>query len=77
MITKQLLIYRSLNDKIVDDYPDMYDYNLYDIQGYTDELYDETEFTEDQCKHLENRIIALRKFVEANEELNKYETIYA
>jgi len=77
MMTKQLLIYRELNDKIVDDYPHMYDYNLYDIEGYTNELYDEIKFTKDQCKHLEKRVIALRKFIEANEELNKYETIYA
>ena len=70
-------LYRDLNDPIVDEYPNMYDWNLYDIQGYVDELYDEVEFTEDDYNHLAKRIIALRKLIEATEELNIYETKYA
>jgi len=70
-------LYRDLNDTIVDEYPNMYDWNYHDIQGYIGELYDEVEFTEDDYDHLEKRIIALRKFIEATEELNIYETKYA
>lgn len=70
-------LYRNINNTIVDIYPNMYDCNLYDIEGYYNEMYDEVEFTEDCYNHLAKRIVALRKLIEATEELNTYETKYA
>jgi hypothetical protein len=70
-------IYRDLNNTIVDIYPNMYDWNYYDIEGYYNEMYDEVEFTEDDYSHLANRIIALRNLIKATEELDVYETKYA
>lgn len=72
-----VILYRDLNDTIVDEYPNMFDRNYHDIQGYIGELYDEVEFTPDDYNHLAKRIIALRKLIEATEELNIYETKYA
>lgn len=69
--------YSKLNNWIVDEFPSMYDRNYYDIRGYIDEINDEVEFTEDDYNHLAKRIIALRKFIEANEELWGYGTKYA
>ena len=70
-------LYRNINNTIVDEYPNMFDWNYHDIQGYIGELYDEVEFTEDDYNHLAKRIIALRKFIEATEELDIYKTKYA
>ena len=70
-------LYRNINNTIVDIYPNIYDFNLYDIEGYYNEMYDEVEFTYDDYNHLANRIIALRNLIKATEELDIYETKYA
>lgn len=70
-------LYRNINDTIVDIYPNIYDCNFYDIEGYYNEMYDEVEFTDDDYSHLANRIITLRNLIKATEELDIYETKYA
>lgn len=64
------------NDDVVDlDLKgDMYDWNMYDIEGYIEYVYD---LTSEEINHLENRVKALRNYVKAMENLKKFETKYS
>jgi len=73
-VSKLIKEYQKINEKsILDLDGDMYDWNMYDIEGYMENMDD---LESEEINHLENRVKALRNYVKAMENLNKFETKY-
>lgn len=73
--TKLINDYQEINEKsILGLDGDMYDWNMYDIEGYIEYV---DELTSEEINHLENRVKALRNYIKAMEHLNKFEHKYA
>lgn len=74
-VRKLIKEYQKINGKsILDLDGDMYDWNMYDIEGYMENMDD---LESEEINHLEKRVKALRNYVKAMENLNKFETKYA
>ena len=73
-VSKLIKEYQKINGKSIlylDDY--MWEWNMSDIEGYMENMDD---LESEEINHLENRVKALRNYVKAMENLNKFETKY-
>ena len=64
-VRKLIKEYQKINGKsILDLDGDMYDWNMYDIEGYMENMDD---LESEEINHLEKRVKALRNYVKAME----------
>lgn len=74
--------YFEINDGICDfacSLPELFDWNLYDIQGYYEtlnEMEEHDEFSDKEIIHLSQRVAALQMYVSAMELLDRYPQVY-
>ena len=84
-VQKLLDRYFEVNDGISVEEPELFDWNLYDIQGYNECLEEfqvpdfgmEDEFTDAEVEHLKNRVEAMELLWKALQLLDKYGHVYA
>ena len=72
-IKNLLAKYHSLNNEILDYNGELYDINLYDMDGY----WNDEDFSEANYKALSKRVKAIKKLIEAYKLVNEAITIYA